>query len=105
VTVDTVAFIQVINGQAKEIQEAGDTAKNGRMKMNSDKLITLFLLAVLMLFALYIWMQSPTPQTHSRIVVPMGWIKQRHAVHGIESSVYNDQGECYFLRNGKKCNL
>jgi hypothetical protein len=73
--------------------------------MSLDKFITLFLLAVLMLFALYIWIQSPAPQTQSRIVAPMGWIKQRHAVHGIESSVCNDRGECWFWRNGVKCPL
>jgi len=72
--------------------------------MNPNKLITISLIAIVILFGLFVWMQSPAPQTRSQFV-PMDWIEQRHTFHGIESSVCDDRGECWFLRDGEKCNL
>jgi hypothetical protein len=40
----------------------------GRRKMNPNKLITVFLIAVVILFGLFVWIQSPAPQTRSQIV-------------------------------------
>lgn len=76
--------------------------------MSSEESINLFLAAVLLLAALFIGVKTfaPDPQIPRKTVTLMdAWIERRLAFHGVECAICNEQGECWFLRDGKKCKL
>ena len=79
-----------------------------------DGLIRIFkAVAILVLLSLLLqivaWWISPPPKPAPRVVVQLNaeerrWIKERHQFHGIWASI-EENGERYFIRDGKKCRL
>jgi hypothetical protein len=72
--------------------------------MNPGKLITIFLIAVMLLFAFLVWWQKITPVVFET-VRSEEWTTERNEFHGTGISICNDKGECWFWRNGVKCKL
>ena len=72
------------------------------------KAVLVLILLVLALQAI-VWWISPNPSPPPRVVVQLTaeerrWIKARHQFHGVTVSIY-ENGDRYFIRDGKRCKL
>jgi len=72
------------------------------------KAVLILVLLALLLQVVARWI-SPDPPAPPRAIVQLTaeerrWIRARHEFHGISASIL-ENGERYFIRDGKKCRL